>query len=122
MTTDGHLLEADGVTHSPNCFPCKIQTISFAPSAMPTRSPGAARAKEKDPKLEKDLAAYKSLRRQGLQPMSTQGAHELMVQANEKWEVERNQIETNPVSRKRMAQVLAEMPAPSADPIVREDA
>ena len=122
MQPGKHLLEADGVTHSPNCFPCKIRSVSIAPSALPTQHPSAARAKERDPKLEKDLAAYKSLRTQGYRPKSTQGAHELMVQANESWEIERNQIERNPVSRKRMGAALAEMPTPTGKPIPREDA
>ena len=121
MRPGNHLKNPDG-TCDPNCFPCRIKTVSIAPSALPTQHPSAARAKERDPKLEKDLTAYKSLREQGYRPKSTQGAHELMVQANESWEIERNQIESNPVSRKRMGRALDEMPAPSGKPIVREDA
>lgn len=89
---------------------------------MPTQNPTAARAKVKDPELEKDRAAYRTLREQGLRPRSVMGAHELSVQANERWEVERNQIELNPASRKRMAAALDEMPKPDGKPIVKEDA
>ena len=124
MPSSEVLLEADGETHSPdcNCFPCRIATITFAPSAMVTKHPAAVRAKVKDPQLEKDRDAYKSLRLQGLRPRSVMGAHELATNANERWEIERNQIETNSRSRKRMAAALDEMPKPSGKPIVREDA
>lgn len=89
---------------------------------MPTRNPSAARAKAQDPQLEKDRTAYRALRRDGTQPPSVKGAHELMTNANESWEVERNQIETNDAARKRMGRALAEMPAADGKPMVREDA
>ena len=121
MRTGRHLIEQDGVTHSPNCFPCKIKTVSIAPSALITQSPEAARAKTADPQLEKDRAAYKAMRRNGVQPKSIHGAAELQANANETFEITTGRIESDPSIRKRAAVAFAEMPKPSSDPIVRED-
>lgn len=52
------------------CWNCRVRSISFAPSAMPSRKGGAeaARINAADKKLEADRAAYKRLRHDGLQP------------------------------------------------------
>ena len=124
MRTGKHLIEADGVTHSPNCFPCRIRTVSFAPSAMVTRSPEAARAKARDPQLEKDRNAYRALRRNGEQPKSVTGAAELQSRANESFEITTGNIVDDQSLRQRAAVAYDEMPAPTTTPkpIVREDA
>jgi hypothetical protein len=121
MKPGNHLIEEDG-THSPNCFPCRIKSVSFAPSAMPTRSPVAAKAKNTDPALAKDLDAYKRLRRNGTQPSAVNGAYNLETQAQEKFEITTGRLVADPVDRHRYAQAFAEMPKPSSTPIVREDA
>ena len=122
MRTGTHLIEADGVTHSPNCFPCKIRTVSIAPSALLTQSPEAARAKSRDPQLEKDREAYRALRRNGEQPKSVTGAAELQARANESFEVYTGGIVEDASLRKRAAVAYAEMPAPTSapKPIVRD--
>ena len=123
-TENGHLLEDDGETHAPGCFPCKLATITFAPSAHVTRSPTAVRAKSRDPQLEKDRDAYRALRRNGEQPKSVTGAAELQARANESFEVYTGGIVEDASLRKRAAVAYAEMPAPTTapKPIVREDA
>lgn len=123
MRTGTHLLEPDGVTHSPGCFPCKLGSITFAPSAMVTRSPTAVRAKTRDPQLEKDREAYRALRRNGEQPKAVTGAAELQARANESFEVFTGGIVEDASLRHRAAVAYAEMPAPTSapKPIVRED-
>jgi hypothetical protein len=71
------------------CFGCKVGSIGFAPSAMPTRS--EASTVERETKImHKDVAAYRRLRKNGLQPKSVKGSARLEARANSKWEVETN--------------------------------
>lgn len=71
----------------PDCFGCKVASVSFSSSAMPTRS-GVAEQDRYIKTRHKDVAAYKRLRADGLQPKSTTGAAELESRASSKWEVE----------------------------------
>jgi hypothetical protein len=75
----------------PDCFGCKASGISFAPSAMPTRSDAGAQEAFTQQR-HKDVAAYKRLRADGLQPKSTTGAASLEARADSKWEVETGQM------------------------------
>jgi hypothetical protein len=54
---------------------------------MPTRS-GIAEQDRFNKTHEKDVEAYKRLRRDGTQPRSTQGAARVEATADSKWEVE----------------------------------
>jgi len=74
----------------PDCFGCKIQSVSMAPSAMPTRS-DAGRINFETKKSHADVAAYKRLRKDGLQPKTVKGAAALESRAVSKWEVETGQ-------------------------------
>lgn len=117
-----HVIEDDGVTHSPNCWPCKQQSVNFAPSAMPNRNPTAARAKVGDKLLEKDREAYQGLRRNGERPKHVGGSAHLAATANESFEITTGRIEPDPIMRIRAREAFRDMPGPSTDPIVREDA
>jgi hypothetical protein len=70
-----------------SCFGCRLESVSFAPSAMPTRNPGAARAAVKDPQLDKDRDAYRALRRQGEQPKHVEGSARLAATAESSAEI-----------------------------------
>jgi len=71
------------------CFGCKVASVAFAASAMPTRS--EAGTVERETKImHKDVAAYRRLRKNGLQPKSVKGAARLEARADSKWEVETN--------------------------------
>ena len=72
------------------CFGCKLATFSVASSAMPTRKGGARSAtiNYKDKVLDADLAAYKRLRQDNLQPKRIDGSAELEKRADEAWQVE----------------------------------
>lgn len=72
---------------APDCFGCKIQTISIAGSAMPTRSE-AGRVEMETQRMHKDVAAYKRLRKDGLQPKTVKGSARLEKSAGSRWEIE----------------------------------
>lgn len=108
----------------PNCFGCKLESVSFAPSAMPTRNPGAARAAVTDPQLDKDRDAYKRLRRDGEQPKHVGGSAHLEATASESFEITTGRIISDDADRKQFAKGFDEMPAgvkvrtsPDQDPI-----
>jgi len=69
------------------CFGCKVASISFAPSTMPTRS-DAGYTEKATKKMHKDVAAYRRLRKNGLQPKTVEGSASLEARADSKWEVE----------------------------------
>lgn len=104
-----HLKNPDG-TCSENCFPCKLASVTFAPSAMATRHPEAARAAVKDPELEKDRDAYRRLRRNGEQPKHVGGSAFFEAKANESCEITIGQIIDDPSDRKQFAKGFDEMP------------
>lgn len=116
MKAGNHLIDEDG-THDPMCYPCKLRSVSIAPSAMPTRSPEAARAKDKDPQLDRDRAAYKRLRYDGTQPNMVKGSERLEKEATEKFEVDTGWVVKDPSERRQYAQAFAEMPKPNPNPI-----
>jgi len=74
------------------CFGCKIKSVSFAASAMPTRSPQAAATEKWDKQLHKDRTAFKAMRDQGIQPASLKGAADLQDRASTKHEIETGKI------------------------------
>ena len=75
-----------------SCFGCKIKSVSFAASAMPTRHPQAASTQKWDKQLHKDRAAFKAMRDQGIQPASLKGAADLQARASTKHEIETGKI------------------------------
>jgi putative FmdB family regulatory protein len=61
--------------------------VAIAASSMPTRSE-AAHVEKQTEIMHKDAAAYKRLRKDGVQPKSVKGAAELERRAASRWEVE----------------------------------
>lgn len=74
--------------HGPGCFGCKARSIRFGASAMPTRKPHVNDLVAKEAQWAKDHPAYKALRKDGLQPRTSEGAHELMMTATTRNEIE----------------------------------
>jgi hypothetical protein len=119
-----HLQDPDTGLCSPNCYGCKLESFTVAPSAMGTRHPEAARAAVKDPELDKDREAYRRLRRNGEQPKHVGGSAYMEATASESFEITTGQIVSDPKDRKQFAQGFAEMPtevkvrtSPDQDPI-----
>ncbi len=72
------------------CFGCRTAGIQFGAASMPTRA-GTARSaviEKKDRVLDKDLDAYKRLRRDGVQPRKIDGCANAEKRAEEKWQIE----------------------------------
>ena len=76
----------------PDCFGCKVASISFSSSAMPTRRSQTAETNSYWKQRHTDIAAYKRLRAEGLQPKGTVGAAAAESRAVSKWEVETGQF------------------------------
>jgi hypothetical protein len=93
-----------------NCFGCKLETVSFAPSAMVTRSPQAVRAAAKDPQLDKDREAYRRLRQNGEQPKHVGGSAYIEASASESCEITTGTIIRNRADRTQFAKAFAEAP------------
>jgi hypothetical protein len=79
------------------CWKCKegtgcIRSITFAPSAMPTRHPEVKPILDKDKQWERDMPAYKRLRQNGLQPKRIDDSAILETRANDQFEVEMGKI------------------------------
>jgi hypothetical protein len=72
-----------------NCFGCKVASIGFSPSSMPTRS-DVSTVERETKIMHKDVDAYRRLRKNGLQPKSVKGSARLEARADSKWEVETN--------------------------------
>ena len=88
------MIRKHGVEHwdPENCWGCKIKTVGVAPSAMPSRHPGAANNVIREKDLVKDLDAFKSMRLDGQHPKSTRGAAKIASQAESRYEVESGQL------------------------------
>lgn len=71
------------------CYGCQLASIAFSGEMMVTRSPEVVEAAARERRWEKDIPAYKSLRRNGLQPKTSEGAHELMTTSNTREQVEK---------------------------------
>jgi hypothetical protein len=90
-------LDVDG------CFACRVAAVNIGGAALVTRTPevGACIAREK--RWDKDHPAYKSLRKEGIQPRTSDGAHEMMMTA-----ATREQIEGLPKLHKDRHEILAD--------------
>lgn len=85
----------------------KVRSISFASSAMPTRSLAAA-AKREEKQMDKDMGAYKRLRDDGLQPPSVRGSADLESRAETKMEVESGHVVRDKRVRAATEKLLAD--------------
>ena len=74
------------------CFGCKIRSISFAASAMPTRHVDVAATTKNERELVRDMSAFKAMRDQGIQPARLTGAADLQARASTKREIETGTI------------------------------
>lgn len=72
-----------------------LLSIGFASSAMPTRRPEAAAINQKEAGWDKDMPAYKRLRKEGLQPRHIDGAARLEAHADHEIEVTAGKLKTD---------------------------
>lgn len=72
------------------CFGCKVLGVNLSMEAAPSRAAGA-RVKEvadRERRWDRDMGAYKRMRRDGVQPKRIDGAAEVERRAEERWQVE----------------------------------
>ena len=83
------------------CFGCKVASIGFSSTAMPTRT--TTSTVERDTKvMHNDVAAYRRLRKSGLQPKSVKGSALMEKTSDSKWEIETGQRIGNTKITKRL--------------------
>lgn len=70
------------------CFGCKIASTSFGANSTTTRGAKVSQTNQTAKNWDKDMPAYKRLRKEGLQPRQIDGAAELEKKATERWQVE----------------------------------
>lgn len=71
-----------------NCFGCRVAGISFGANSTTTRGAEVAATNQTAKNWDKDMPAYKRLRKEGLHPRSIDGAAEVEKKATERWQVE----------------------------------
>lgn len=86
----------------PGCYGCSLASVAFSAKALVTRSPEVVAAAAREKRWDKDIPAYKALRKDGLQPKTSEGAHELMTTSDT-----REQIEKLPKLWKHRDEILA---------------
>lgn len=95
--------------HGEECFGCRIQSVSFAASAMPTRKPEAVGTAKAEKQLVKDRTAFKAMRDQGIQPARLKGAADLQDKASTVREIETGKVIGNASLAAKVESVAKEM-------------
>jgi hypothetical protein len=75
----------------PDCFGCKVAFVSVPASATPSRRAGASHAawvNDTEKRWHKDMAAYKRLVGDGLQPQKIDGCAVLEKRAEHRHQIE----------------------------------
>lgn len=100
-------------TFQEGCDLCRWSSVAVAASATPTRKGGAeaARVNATEKRWEQDMPAYRSLRDQGIQPRSIDGAHDLAQRASDKFEIEAGHVLKTKEQRDFARDAIAEMKA-----------
>ena len=70
------------------CFGCRVAGISFGANTTTTRGQAVAEINQRAKNWDKDMPAYKRLRKNGVQPKGIDGAAELEARASTVAEVE----------------------------------
>lgn len=72
----------------PGCFGCKVAGVSFGANSTTTSGANVASTNRTAKNWDKDIPAYKRLRKEGLQPKSVDGAAALEARATTVADVE----------------------------------
>ena len=78
--------------HDDSCFSCRVKSVSFSASSMPTRNVAVSETNKAEKKLVKDMSAFKAMRDQGIQPGRLDGAADLQNRATTKREIETGRL------------------------------
>jgi len=94
--------------HGDECFACKIQFINVSGAAMPTRKANLVSQLDYSAKREKDIDAYKRLRKEGNKVKSTTDARMLEREARTTFELESGMVAPTPSMSRRVEQAQSE--------------
>ncbi len=70
------------------CFACRVSGIRMGLNTTTTRGQNVESINRTERNWQKDMPAYKRLRKEGLQPKSIDGAAAVEKKAEHKWQVE----------------------------------
>lgn len=70
------------------CFACRVSSVNFGAEVMLTRTPDVAACAARERRWDKDIPAYKAMRKDHVQPRGVDGAHEVMMRAETREQVE----------------------------------
>jgi hypothetical protein len=70
------------------CFACRVSGIRMGMNTTTTRGQNVESINRTERNWQKDMPAYKRLRKEGLQPKSIDGAAAVEKKAEHKWQVE----------------------------------
>jgi hypothetical protein len=70
------------------CFGCRVSAIRMGANTTTSRGAQVESVNKTERGWQKDMPAYKRMRREGLQPKSIDGAAEVEKKAEHKWQVE----------------------------------
>ena len=70
------------------CFGCKVAGIRTGTNSTTSRGTRVAEVNTTERNWQKDMPAYKRLRKEGLQPKQIDGAAEIEKKAEHKWQIE----------------------------------
>lgn len=70
------------------CFGCRVSGVRMGMNTTTTRGQQVAAINQTEKNWNKDMPAYKRLRKEGLQPKSIDGAAALESKAKHEWQVE----------------------------------
>ena len=70
------------------CFGCRISLVRTGMNSTTTRGAVVEQTNQREKRWNKDMPAYKRLRKQGLQPRGIEGSSLLEKHATEKWQIE----------------------------------
>ena len=87
----------------PGCFGCKVAGVSFGANSTTTRGAQVAATNQTAKNWDKDMPAYKRLRKNGLQPERIDGCAALEARAETA-----AQVESRPDVEKLVARGVAE--------------
>lgn len=75
-------LDVDG------CFGCKVAGVRMGSNSTTTRGARVSEINQRERGWNRDMPAYKRLRKQGLQPRQIDGCSTLEKHATERWQIE----------------------------------
>lgn len=75
-----------------DCFGCKVAGVSMSSACTPNRRSESFGINAKEKRWDRDMAAYKRLRNDGLQPPNIDGSARLEQKAEHKFQVETGQL------------------------------